>query len=103
MACHTEGGTQAGEDVLAKQEGEENIIKVSLTILTNYYYYGYKIEDETGRARGTYRKRKMQKGFSRENLKERYHLEDPGIDGMIILKRILTYSYTKLRQGSLLR
>jgi hypothetical protein len=38
---------------------------------------------ERGGALGTYIER-----FDGENLRERYHLEDLGVDGSIILKRI---------------
>jgi hypothetical protein len=44
-------------------------------------------DNEMGRACGTYeRKKTCIEGFGMENLKERGHLEDPGIDGRIILQ-----------------
>jgi hypothetical protein len=42
--------------------------------------------NEMGRARSTYGKRKKHRGFWWEILSERDHLEDPGLDGRIILR-----------------
>jgi hypothetical protein len=51
-------------------------------ILANYYS-GNKTKDEIGGACSTYRREKRW-----ENLSERRHLEDLGVHGRIVLKRI---------------
>jgi hypothetical protein len=46
-------------------------------------------KNEMGEACSTYgRGRRCIQGFGVENLRERYHLVDPGVDGRIILRQI---------------
>jgi hypothetical protein len=46
-------------------------------------------KNEMGGACSTYGGEKMRiQDFGRENLRERHHLEDPGVDGRIILRWI---------------
>jgi len=53
-----------------------------------------------GGACSTYWREEAYTAFWRGNLRERFHLEDPGIDGKIILKRIFRKRDVGLRTGS---
>jgi hypothetical protein len=66
--------------------GKDYITRVLCSVLLTKYYSGDKIKkNEMAWACITYRKRK---GVWWENLRERNHLEDLGVDGGIILKWI---------------
>jgi len=54
---------------------------------------GDKIENEMGGACSAYGKREAYTGFWWENLRERDHLGDPGVDGKVILKCIFRKWY----------
>jgi hypothetical protein len=62
--------------------------EVSRSVCLNKYYSGNQIEkSEIGESSGTYRRRgDMHTEFWWRNLRERDKLEDPDVDGKIILK-----------------
>jgi hypothetical protein len=54
---------------------------------------------DLGRACTTYWREEAYTVFWRGNLGERFHLEDPGVDGKIILRRIFRKGNVGLRTG----
>jgi hypothetical protein len=65
--------------------GENYIMRSLMMVLLTKYYSCYKIEmNWMGGAGSMYGERLWW-----ENLTERYHLEDPGVDGRLILRWII--------------
>jgi hypothetical protein len=64
------------------------------SVLLNKYHYGDKIKkNEMGRACSTYGKRKGAYRVWQERPEGKNHLQDPDVDGRIILKRIFEKLY----------
>jgi len=70
--------------------GEDYIRRSFVVILVNEYYSGDQIKKNEigGRFRRCGRRGEVHAGFWWGNTTERGHLEDPGIDGWLILKWI---------------
>jgi len=71
-------------------------------VLLTKYYSGVQIEkNEMGGALAGIGRGEVHTGFWWRNLKESDHLEDPGIDGRIILRWIVRKWDWKVRTGSI--
>ena len=72
----------------------------SVSVLTKYYLGDKMKKNEMGDACSRYgRRERCIEGFGEETLGERYHLENLGIDGRILLKWILKSVAGKILTG----